>query len=63
MQYSGKPLVLQAVEATNAEMKRPPCMASTFLKNCASITMMDLGNSVPGIYHESNLVEARLEII
>ena len=56
-------LVLQA---TLPGAKKPPCVASTFLEKCASITAVDLiQQNKLGFWKcfESNLAEARFEII
>ena len=46
--------------------KRPPCMASAFLGKCASITAVDLiqRKKLGSLnFYESNLTEARFEMI
>ena len=54
--------------ASNTGVTRPPppCMVNVFLGKCASITNSGSNlakNWVLGMLHESNLVEARFEII
>ena len=56
-----KTWVVQAVQPTNAEVKRSQCSANIFLGKCVSITLMDIikrKKTTP-----SNVAEAGFEII
>ena len=63
---SGKACGNLVLQATLPGVKKPLCVASTFLAKCASITAVDLIQQKKlGFckFFESNLAEARFEII
>ena len=62
---SGKAYGNLVLQTTLPGVKRPLCMANTFLGKCASITAVDQiqQKKVPGSFCESHLAEARFEII
>ena len=63
---SGKAYGNLALQATLPGVKKPPCVASTFLEKFASITAVDLIQRKKlgsWKFFESHLTEARFEII
>ena len=59
-------MVILVLQATLLGAKKPPCVASTFLEKCASITAVDLIQQKKlgsWKFFESLLTEAGFEII